>query len=675
MLSFLPCRPPAASVGAVQKAGGHFCFGLLLALLTFGPSAHAATAPVDSLRALLRHRALPDTQRVEVLKRLCQQYGTSALPPDSALAYGRRAVAQARRLHRPRLLLDAIDALGNVYGRAHRMPEALQSFLEQLRLAQQYRQPRYESRAYVALGTIYTEQSDLQQAEHYYRKALATAERDPVFDVLARAQGMLGSFLVETNRNPVEAEILIKKSLASSRRTGTPRDQAVSLSYLADCALLQGHYRAGIAYAREAIALLPPDNAYELSCLYDMLGRAYVGLQQLGPAAAYSTQAVAYARAARVPATEMELLDSLIRIHAQRRDFAAIYPLHKRTVALHDSVFHQNQAAEVNRLLAKFDAEKKQHAIRTLTQQNRIQQLEVDRQRIRIRLLAVGALALGLALGLFGVLYWQLSRSRRQLAASEGELRRLNHTKDLLMSIIGHDLRGPLAAFQQVAHILRVYARKPDPVALTELADEVEAGASRAGVLLDNLLHWSRAQANDVANHPEILAAAPLVAEVVGLYRPAALAKQIRLVTDLPADLPPIWADPTLLATVLRNLISNAVKFTPAGGTVTVMLEPAAVAVEQAGLTFTVADTGIGMPAHRLSTLFEAGQECSTRGTAGEPGTGLGLAVCRAFVALLGGRLRVTSTEGAGTRFAFELPLAPATPALAPPSAADRVSA
>lgn len=670
MLSFLLCRPTVASAGVGHQVPGHFGFALLLILLMLGPAAPAATTPVDSLRALLRQRALPDTQRVTVLEQLCRHYGAPGTNPDTMLHYGQQAVMRARRLPDPKHLLAALNTLGTAYGRSHRMPEALAVFLEQLRKAQQHQSPRFQSLAELALGNIYSEQKDLRQAEYYFRAAVVSARQVASPVTLAKAESFLGDFLQGLQRY-AEAEPHMRRALATYDSLGLRDEQAYTLSYLAEGEYRQKRYTAALQHAQQSLSLLPPDDRYAQACLYDLLNRSFAGLGQLPQAITHGNKAVALARAAQTPETEMELLDNLIESYARHGDHAAIYPLHQRSVMLHDSVFRQNQATEVDRLLAQFGAEKKQHAIRTLTQQNRIQQLQVDRQRIRIRLLAVGAVALALALGLFGVLYWQLSRSRRQLAASEGALRRLNRTKDLLMSIIGHDLRGPLAAFQQVAHILRVYARKPDPTALTELADEVEAGANRAGVLLDNLLHWSRAQANDVANHPEALSSEALVTEVVGLYRPAALTKQLQLVTNLPPDLPPIWADPTLLATVLRNLISNAVKFTPAGGTVTITVEPA---TEPAGdyLTFSVSDTGIGMAAHRLATLFEAGQERSTRGTAGEPGTGLGLAVCQAFVTLLGGQLRVTSTEGTGTHFSFELPVAPIPAAAPDPTSADR---
>jgi signal transduction histidine kinase len=260
-------------------------------------------------------------------------------------------------------------------------------------------------------------------------------------------------------------------------------------------------------------------------------------------------------------------------------------------------------------------------------------------------------------LGLY--LYRRLRVSRARLAVSEANASRANATKDRLMRIIGHDLRGPVTTFQQALPLVRYYADHPDPAELTSLADALTRQAQELRNLLDNLLQWSLAQTHDVRNAPTLVDCAAALAAIAALYRPVAEAKGVTLVVEPPAaDRPTAWADPALLSAILRNLTSNALKFTPAGGRVTLRIRTTA---ESPGrLVCAVEDTGVGMSPEQLQHLFEPSVDRSTPGTAGEAGTGLGLLVCHYFAELLGGPLQVSSRPGVGTTCWFSIAEAPA---------------
>ena len=383
----------------------------------------------------------------------------------------------------------------------------------------------------------------------------------------------------------------------------------------------------------------------------------------------YGEQAHRYARLVGVPAMEADILPEVIESRARTADYPRALALQQRLQTLRDTLYSQGKAADLNRLQTEFETAQKQQAIRSLTQQTRIQRLEVERQRSRGTALTFGAAGLlALLLG-GGATHWQLRRSRHRLALSEAALRAADHTRTLLMSIVGHDLRSPVAGFQQVAPLLRHYADQPAATTaadLRALADELDADAGRLSGLLENLLHWGRLQDGRVPNAPTATAVVPLVETALRLHRATAAAKQVRLVAAFPdnpsAALPAAWADPTLLATVLRNLVANAIKFTPPGGSVTVAvqaLDTAGAATTPARLRLRVTDTGVGIApdalAHLLRDTPDDVQQPTT-GTAGESGTGLGLVVCRRFVRQLGGELRAESRVGAGTGFWFEVP-------------------
>ena len=253
-----------------------------------------------------------------------------------------------------------------------------------------------------------------------------------------------------------------------------------------------------------------------------------------------------------------------------------------------------------------------------------------------------------------GALLVALQRSRHRLQASEMALRQANKTQQGLLRIIGHDLRGPVAMFQQVTPLLRVALGAGAPRDAVELVEELDGTAQHVGALVDNLLDWARLQGGLVSSHPVQLRPATALQSVVQLYAPVAQHKGVAVEVNNTAEMW-VWADLNLLMTVLRNLLANAIKFTPAGGAVAVT----ALATAN-GVRFGVQDTGRGMPAEALALAMGAENAASQPGTAGEPGTGLGLPLCRQFVALLGGELRGEPNEtGRGLQFWFELPVSP----------------
>jgi signal transduction histidine kinase len=224
------------------------------------------------------------------------------------------------------------------------------------------------------------------------------------------------------------------------------------------------------------------------------------------------------------------------------------------------------------------------------------------------------------------------------------------------MSVIGHDLRGPVASFQQLTPVLRqLVPTGPGTAEAQRLLDSLAAGARHLGELLDNLLRWARTEDGQTPNYPTYLPAADLASAATELLQPLALSKQIGLRLHVAPPHLQVFADPDLLATVLRNLVANAIKFTPTGGQVTVSIDAATTGT----VRITVTDTGIGIAPERIRNLLAIAGHDSTRGTAGELGTGLGLPLSARFVRLIGGELRLTSQPGQGTEAAFELPAPP----------------
>ncbi|MBK3519475.1 sensor histidine kinase [Carboxylicivirga marina] len=244
-------------------------------------------------------------------------------------------------------------------------------------------------------------------------------------------------------------------------------------------------------------------------------------------------------------------------------------------------------------------------------------------------------------------------RKKAELALIErkAELKELNSTKDKLFSIIGHDLRDPFNNILGFSDILIARVNDTSFSEHEEYLKYINTTASNTLILLDNLLGWAKFQTRTLSVHLEKLMLSDVIKEVVNLTKIRAEGKNISLtfVTNEPIE---VKADKNLLKTILRNLISNAIKYTEPKGAIHISAMQKEACVE-----VSVSDNGIGISKTQLNKLFQLNPESSTRGTANEKGSGLGLLLCQDFINELNGKLWVESIEGQGSDFIFTLPL------------------
>jgi signal transduction histidine kinase len=243
----------------------------------------------------------------------------------------------------------------------------------------------------------------------------------------------------------------------------------------------------------------------------------------------------------------------------------------------------------------------------------------------------------------------ELERANAALSLEIERRKVSEEQKDRMFSIIAHDLRAPFSVLLGFASILREEAAELPPEQIERYSGSIHANGVRLLALLDNMLQWARLQMKRVKLVPSTEPLHPIVERLFMDVAETAGAKNVKLENRV-ADIT-VEADATLLATILRNLVTNAVKFTQAGGTVTVRA-----AAEDDVVAIEVSDSGVGIPEDRMARLFEPGAQRATPGTKGETGTGLGLLICRDLIELHGGRLEVASTLGKGTTFRFRLP-------------------
>ncbi|MEI7812021.1 MAG: PAS domain S-box protein [Ignavibacteria bacterium] len=240
-----------------------------------------------------------------------------------------------------------------------------------------------------------------------------------------------------------------------------------------------------------------------------------------------------------------------------------------------------------------------------------------------------------------------------QLEKYSEELKALNVSKDKLFSILAHDLRGPFSGFMGITEELAKNIDKLKRDEISEFASVMHSTALKIFGLLTNLLEWSRLQTDRIAFNPAPVDIYYETVNVCFLFSSAAMAKSIRLTNSVKQDTI-VYADEKMLSTVLRNIISNAIKFTHNEGKISIN------ATESDGfIQIEISDSGVGMSEKNLSDVFKIDSVITTKGTNNEEGSGLGLVLCREMVKKNGGNISVTSEPGKGTSFTFTLPKVP----------------
>ncbi|MFO7368881.1 MAG: two-component regulator propeller domain-containing protein [Bacteroidales bacterium] len=243
----------------------------------------------------------------------------------------------------------------------------------------------------------------------------------------------------------------------------------------------------------------------------------------------------------------------------------------------------------------------------------------------------------------------ELASQTQHLLMVNTELEHLNRTKDKLFSIIAHDLRNPFNAIMGFSKLLKEDYDEMDNQQQKNVLDLIDVSSQTAFNLLENLLQWARTQTNKIAFQPENFDLSETATEAIELHSALAIKKGITLKNEISQETL-VYGDKNMINAVLRNLISNAIKFSHPEGRIVVSANKTGDAFEIA-----VADDGIGMDQECLSKLFRADTFFSSTGTCGESGTGLGLILCKEFVERNNGRIKAKSKEGAGTTLSFTL--------------------
>jgi len=243
-----------------------------------------------------------------------------------------------------------------------------------------------------------------------------------------------------------------------------------------------------------------------------------------------------------------------------------------------------------------------------------------------------------------------IENQKSEILNKNAELNELNVAKDKFFSIIAHDLRNPFNAIIGLTDILLINLNELDTVKLQKTLENIKGSSQQAHELLENLLLWARTQTGTISYKPESFDLKEQVVESIELLAVQAARKNISIITDFD-NKSLISGDINMMSTIIRNLLTNALKFTPRNGEIC-----AGIFQNNGYCILSIKDNGVGIPADKLEYLFSIDTAHKTKGTDQEPGTGLGLILCKEFIEKHGGYLEVESEPGKGSEFRVIIP-------------------
>jgi signal transduction histidine kinase len=582
--------------------------------------------------------------------------------------------------------------------RARDYEKAMDFFIQSLAIEDSLKLLKEQVFTHLAIGQVLEEVKDYPKSAESLEQALLAnrlSDDDPVILVmilnkLGEVNALWGkiddafgayqqvlNFKEEVNDPGVEAEALFnianlyktqgsyakaldrhKEALALRRAMNDKKNEAQSLNDIGELYRLMKNNERALANHVAALEMrLELKDKFAIAESYNNIGALYFDQRNIERAIANLDLALAAGRESPDQDNVRRSYELLSQCYKALGDYRQALEYQDQFVNLNEFLLRDENAHQLLEDQNRYNIGQKQAQIRKLDaiRQQREHELQ-EQKKFRNFLIAVVSLILVVVL-LVIYMYWHTQKSNKRLSIANAkiqqqneQLQELNATKDKFFSIISHDLKGPLNSFTSFSGLLMNHTDSLSKDEIKMLAKDLDKSLKNLFALLENLLEWSRSQTGNIQFKAETFDLVALLEENKSLLQSQAQNKKITIVNAAQGDLP-VQAHKHSINTVIRNLISNAIKFTPAEGAITL-----AIAQSNEEYTISITDTGVGMTQDILQKLFRIDSKHSTKGTADEKGTGLGLILCKDFVEKNGGKIWVKSEEGKGSVFGFTLP-------------------
>ena len=615
----------------------------------------------DSLEQLLEEAA-PE-RRIELFCELSETYWQSSY--DTSLLMAIHAHTLALKIDNEQLIARSLNMTGNAYYLMGDFTKSMDHYLQALEIRKELGDSNSLASSYNNIGAVYLQMKDHNRALFYLKNAKAIFEAVEDDDHLFSTINNIGAVYIENEQFDTAYQYFIE-AYEIAKRSGNEDNISIVQTNLGETALSMGLLDQSLEYQKQALDISRKrGNKAMMATIYTNLGKAFLKKRNFPQAYnAFQTSLDLSEEVNSLPDLR-ENYQYLAEYYEAQRDYRNALHFFRLYASTKDSIISQEAMIRIKEMESMSQAGTLQQEIELLRKDNEISSLEANRLKNTIILLAAFALMIILVF----VVYYQKNRLKRETARlfeeknkqlekanlklqnSEKHLKELNSTKDKFFSIIGHDLRNPLNALLGFSELISGNSRDYTSEEIQRYSKIINEAAKNIHLLIENLLEWSRSQSGNIDYNPESTDLMTVVLETIKVFEIHADKKGISLESEIQEDII-LYADRNLLSAILRNLVNNAVKFTPNGGEVRIYSKQT-----ESEITISVEDNGIGMSEEQLDNLFRLDNNVTMPGTSEEKGTGLGLILCKEFVDMHNGTLTATSQPNVGTTFSFTLPM------------------
>lgn len=622
-------------------------FPVIACLPTFGQDRVA-----DSLFTVLSHTRA-DTNRVKVLNELSYYYFAS--DTGKAENYRKQAERLATQLHYTNGLAFSAYLKGRKYNADNNYVLAINSQAEAIKIAQKTGDYATIARAYNAMGLYNIRLEDIYNARNSFERALAALERSPDKSFRAGIIHNLGT--LEAKQKNYEAALgFFEEAVDLNTRTGNQSWLAQNYLEIGEVYEKLGNNKKAIQYANKAFSLARETSRLrvEINSLL-LLGKVYTTFGRYPIAKRYLDGGFKLLTDRNLQGEKLAFYKEYSNFYAKQNLYQHAYTAEKAYATLYDRLYNVGQNKLVLEFQEQFKSQEREaeNALLKKEQANNADKLKQQNQLLVLSVI-LGVFFFGCTiLFLIGNRRIRMSNTllklqKSEIQAQKDKVEHLNSIKDKLFSVISHDLRSPFASLKNMMDLYEEGMISKDDVDF--FFKEIRKDIGSNSMLLDNLLIWSKSQLEGFTVKPQAIAMRKLFEEVVYLNLKKISNKDLQVRLEVPEGFI-ASADYEMTKSVVRNLLGNAIKFTPKTGIITIS------AVQRGDkFEFAVSDAGIGISDEQKKQLFRD-HFVTTYGLEKEKGTGLGLQICKEFVEKNDGQIWVRSTPGEGSTFYFTLPV------------------
>jgi signal transduction histidine kinase len=616
------------------------CLAALLELHMREDPQKAREYGTRALKVLEGHR--DDRLKVRVLLGIC---GASCGLGEysEALDRGKQAETLARKINDKSGLAVVSTFLANIYLDLSDFDKALSHAYEGRKMSEAVGNRGGTASALNSIARVHRNMGEYEEALVNYQKALEISEKLGNKSAVATLLSNIANVYLYLQQYRKALEFYTR-GLKIMKEVGSERGIAQIMCNIADVYSRTGKYTQALQNDKKALELFKKTGSKgNIAYVLGSIGRDYGKMKNYPKALEYMEKGLEMARERGSKDTVRMLYEQYTNIYETMGNHKNALLYHRKFKDINDEILNEDRNRRIAHLQVLYEVDKKEKENQLLKKNNHIQKLQ------RNSLAMLSALVVIIALVIY-YRYRTRKKTEKVLRASEQKLKKMNAAKDKLFTIIAHDLGSPLNSLLLSSAHLENHFQSLEEQDRKEFIHNIYRQTRDMSDLLENLLQWATVQIGKIQQNRETMDIRLVAEETLRQIMYTAQKKKIHLSSHIRENTL-ARADKHMMKTVMRNLVSNAVKYTHPGGEVKITSKNAGNRVE-----ITVSDNGVGMDKEKAERLFLQDIIESTRGTANEKGTGLGLALCKEFVEKNGGEIRVQSQPDRGSHFSFTLP-------------------